>query len=56
VVISVVTTPKTDEELVGLVKGLTKEVREEAHPFYQRPGFIAIIAFIIVLLLNIYFW
>ena len=56
VLISLVTKPKTDEELVGLVKGLTKEVKEEAHPFYQRPGFIAIIAFIIVLLLNIYFW
>jgi SSS family solute:Na+ symporter len=56
IVISMVTKAKSDEELVGLVKGLTKEVREEAHPFYQRPGFIAIIAFVIVLLLNIYFW
>jgi SSS family solute:Na+ symporter len=56
IVISMVTKAKSDEELVGLVKGLTKEVKEEAHPFYQRPGFIAIIAFIIVLLLNIYFW
>jgi SSS family solute:Na+ symporter len=56
VLISLVTKPKTEEELVGLVKGLTKEVKEEPHPFYQRPGFIAIIAFVIVLLLNIYFW
>lgn len=56
VVISLVTKPKPDNELVGLVKGLTKEVKEEGHRFYQRPGFIAIIAFIILLILNIYFW
>lgn len=56
VVISLFTKPKPDNELVGLVKGLTKEVKEEGHRFYQRPGFIAIIAFIILVILNIYFW
>lgn len=56
VVISLFTKPKPDNELVGLVKGLTKEVKEEGHRFYQRPGFIAIIAFLILVILNIYFW
>lgn len=56
VVISLFTKPKPDNELVGLVKGLTKEAKEEGHRFYQRPGFIAIIAFLILVILNIYFW
>ena len=56
IVISLFTKPKDDKELVGLVKGLTTEVALETQPLYKRPGFIAIIAFVIFLILNIYFW
>ncbi|MGB7070757.1 MAG: sodium:solute symporter family protein [Pyrinomonadaceae bacterium] len=57
IVISLVTKKKPKEELVGLVKGLTaSDDGGETVAFTQRPEFYAIIAFIIFLVLNIYFW
>ncbi len=56
IVISLVTKKKPKEELVGLVKGLTKEEHDTHLPFIKRPEFIALISLIIFVLLNILFW
>jgi solute:Na+ symporter, SSS family len=56
VVISVVTKPKTAEELTGLVKAFTPKIDLGQVPFIKRPLFWAIISFICCLALNIYFW
>ncbi len=56
VVISLFTTKKPKQELVGLVKGLTEEKIDRHIPFVKRPEFVAIISFIILIILNIIFW
>lgn len=56
IVISFFTKKKSDEELVGLVKGLTNEADTAHLPYYKKPGFYAVLAAIIFVLLNIYFW
>ncbi len=56
IAISLVTKKKPKEELVGLVKGLTKEVQDKNLPFTKRPEFIALISLIIFVLFNIIFW
>ena len=56
IVISLFTKRKPDEELVGLVKGLTPEVDTGHIPYYRKPGFYAILSLIVLVALNIYFW
>jgi SSS family solute:Na+ symporter len=56
IIISYLTTPKPKEELVGLVKGLTEEKIHIEQPWYKMPEFIAIIALIVAVALNVYFW
>ena len=56
VVVSLWTKKRPKEELVGLVKGLTKEKRDRDIPFIKRPEFYAIISLIVFILLNIWFW
>lgn len=54
--VSLVTQKRKKEELVGLVKGLTKENLDQHLPFVKRPEFVAIISFIVFIVLNILFW
>ncbi len=54
--ISALTTPKPEEELVGLVKGLTKKTDESKTGLLKRPVFWAAISLLILIALNIYFW
>lgn len=56
ILVSLVTQPKPEGELRGLVWGLTpkKEGVEEA--FYKKPWVLAITVLALTLLLNIYFW
>ena len=56
IAVSLVTQPKPDSELRGIVWGLTeqKEVREEA--WYKKPWILAVIVLTMTLALNIYFW
>ncbi|MBI5533321.1 MAG: sodium:solute symporter family protein [Deltaproteobacteria bacterium] len=54
--VSLVTKPKTDEELTGLVKGLTPKTDETQVPLIGRPIFWAAIALVVVTALNLYFW
>lgn len=56
VVVSYMTKPKSDAELVGLVRGVTEIPSEGEMPFYQRPIFWATVIFVIFLALNIIFW
>jgi SSS family solute:Na+ symporter len=56
IVISRFTKPRSREELVGLVKGLTAIEDQENIPFYKKPEIMAWISIAIFVLLNIYFW
>lgn len=57
ILISLFTTPKTDAELVGLVKGLTvDETGTVKVAWYGKPGFWAAISFVVLVILNVVFW
>lgn len=56
IVISWFTRKKPEEELVGLVKGLTAETVGQPVPLLHKPEFWAVISVIILIVLNIYFW
>jgi len=54
-VVSMVTTPRTDQEMEGLVYGLTKIRHDEGVVWYQRPATLAVVVLVLVILLNIWF-
>jgi SSS family solute:Na+ symporter len=56
VVVSLVTKPKPDSELTGLVYGLTTIPREEQVSIFHRPVFWAVVVGIVFVVLNIIFW
>jgi solute:Na+ symporter, SSS family len=56
VVVSLLTKPKTDKELVGLVYGVTEIPSEAAVPLYKRPLFWACVISVVFFILNIIFW
>ena len=56
VVVSLLTKPKPESELAGLVYGATEIPSEDKVVFYQRPAFWAVIVTIVFVILNIIFW
>lgn len=56
VVVSYLTRPKPETELVGLVRGCTEIPSEGDLPFFKRPIFWAGIVLIVFIALNIIFW
>lgn len=56
VIISLFTKPKPEAELVGLVKGFTTIEHEGKIAWYSKPEYIAVIAVVVFVILNIYFW
>ena len=56
VVVSLVTNPRKDEELKGLVYSLTPQQREDGVPLYRQPGPLAIVVLLASVVLNIIFW
>jgi SSS family solute:Na+ symporter len=56
VVVSLLTKPKTDKELTGLVYGQTVIPSEGHFPFYKRSIFWAGVVAAIFVILNIIFW
>jgi SSS family solute:Na+ symporter len=54
--ISLLTTPRKEEELVGLVKGLTKEAATQKVALLRSPALWAALAFAAMVALNIYLW
>jgi SSS family solute:Na+ symporter len=56
VLVTLVTKPRPDSELVGLVYSLTPLAREEHAPLLQRPVFWGVVALVILVILQISFW
>jgi SSS family solute:Na+ symporter len=56
VVVSYMTPPKPDSELVGLVYGCTDIPREGSVPLVQRPLFWAGVIGVVFVALNVFFW
>jgi SSS family solute:Na+ symporter len=56
VIVSMLTTPKPESELTGLVRGCTEIPSEGDMPLYKRPIFWAAIVFVVFVALNIIFW
>ncbi len=56
VVVSLVTTPKPESELTGLVYGATEIPSEGKLPFYQKPAFWAVLVAIVFVALDLIFW
>jgi SSS family solute:Na+ symporter len=52
--VSLVTSPRPDREMEGLVYGLTK-IRHEEVVWYQRPAVLAVFVLVLVVVLNIWF-
>jgi SSS family solute:Na+ symporter len=55
VIISLLTQPREDSKLVGLVYSLTEKPSEKHLPWYQRPAALAVVIIVVLLLLNIFF-
>src|SRR5579884_4293539 len=56
VIVSLLSQPKPESELTGLVYGHTKLPSEGEYPLYQRPAFWACIVGAVFIVLNIIFW
>jgi SSS family solute:Na+ symporter len=54
--VSLVTKPRPDAELRGLVYSLTPRPRDEGVPLYRQPGPLAITVLAATLVLNVIFW
>jgi SSS family solute:Na+ symporter len=56
VAISLLTTPRAEEELKGLVYSLTAKPEEGGLKWYQRPATLAVIVLVLLAGLNLIFW
>jgi SSS family solute:Na+ symporter len=56
ILISLSTKPRPDEELRGLVIGLTPDASIKGEHFYKKPEFFAVLSVIVLVILNVYFW
>jgi SSS family solute:Na+ symporter len=56
IVVSLATAPKRDEELRGLVYGLTEIPHDAGEPWYRRPGPLAVLVAAALVVLNVIFW
>ena len=56
IVISLLTRPREEKELVGLVYSLTPKPEEEHHAWWGRPAVLAVIVLVATALLNIVFY
>jgi len=56
IVVSYLTKPTPDSELVGLVYGVTVIPQETNVPWYLRPVFWATVVAVVFVVLNIIFW
>jgi SSS family solute:Na+ symporter len=54
--ISLVTTPRDEKDLVGLVYSLTPKQTSEGLPWFRRPLVLGVIVLILSAALNLYFW
>ncbi len=56
IAVSLVTQPKPDDELRGLVWGLTEQKEAVEEAWYKKPWILAVTVLAITIALNIYFW
>lgn len=56
IAVSLVTQPKPDSELRGIVWGLTDKKESSGEAWYKRPWVLAVTVLVITVALNIYFW
>ncbi len=56
IVVSLMTKPRNEDELVGLVYSLTKRETEHHLPWYQRPAWLGAFVLLLVAGLNVVFW
>ena len=56
VLVTLITRPRPDSELVGLVYSLTPLAREDRAPLLQRPLFWGVVAIVVLVILQIIFW
>jgi SSS family solute:Na+ symporter len=56
IVISLLTKPRPDEELKGLVYALTPRLKDEGLAWYQKPALLAVVVLTVLLILNWIFW
>jgi solute:Na+ symporter, SSS family len=56
IMISLATSPKPEPELRGLVYGLTELPHDATEPWYRRPGPLAIVVLVALVILNVIFW
>jgi SSS family solute:Na+ symporter len=56
ILVSVITKPRKEVELAGLVYSLTERTRDEHLPWYQRPAWLGAGVLALALILNIVFW
>jgi SSS family solute:Na+ symporter len=54
--VSVMTRPKPESELRNLVYGFTDVPPETTAPWYKRPGPLAIIVVVVLVIMNVIFW
>jgi SSS family solute:Na+ symporter len=56
VLVSLVTRPRADHELKGLVYSLTERVHDTQSQWYMRPATLGIVVLVGTLALNLLFW
>jgi SSS family solute:Na+ symporter len=56
IAVSLVTQPKPDDELRGIVWGLTEQKEAKEEVWYKKPWVLAVTVLAITVALNIYFW
>jgi SSS family solute:Na+ symporter len=56
ILVSLVTQPRKEAELVGLVYSLTARISEGQLPWYKRPEVLGIAVLVLAVILNIIFW
>jgi len=56
IIISMMTKPRPDEELKGLVYALTPKPKDEGLAWYQKPSSLAAVVIALLIALNVIFW
>jgi SSS family solute:Na+ symporter len=56
IMVSLVTKPRAERELVGLVYSLTERPRDELLPWFKRPAVFGVVVLVLSLLLNVVFF
>jgi SSS family solute:Na+ symporter len=56
ILVSLMTRPRPEHELVGLVSSLTRRIDESTTAWYLRPGFLGLLVLTAAAALNVIFW